>query len=86
MWLTTGHDRCYNTHTKKERVISKVTVNHAQNMNEFEMLIVQDYMDKRYPDLHYTMTPGNKCIWVYYGNINLYFLFRDGKLIDIQVD
>jgi hypothetical protein len=32
------------------------------------------------------MTPGNECIWVYYGSINLYFVFRAGKIADIQID
>lgn len=58
-------------------------------MNEFEMLLVQDYMDKRYPDTYYSMTPGHECIWVYWGSsvpMNLYFIFRDGKIADIQID
>jgi hypothetical protein len=35
---------------------------------------------------HYTMTKGNDCIWVYYGHMNLYYIFRGGKLVDIQID
>jgi len=34
----------------------------------------------------YTMTKGNDCIWVYYGAINLYYIFKEGKIHDIQVD
>ena len=55
-------------------------------MNEFEMIQVGDYMEKTYPEVHYTMTPGNNCIWVYYSFMNLYFIFRDGKIADIQID
>ncbi len=66
--------------------MSRVTVNHAQSMNEFEMLLVQAYMDEKHPNVYYTMTPGNQCIWVYYGQINLYFIIKAGKIVDIQVD
>jgi hypothetical protein len=66
--------------------MSKVTINHQDQLNELEVIIVADYMEKNYPDVHYTMTPGNDCIWVYHGNINKYFIFRGGKLVDIQID
>lgn len=55
-------------------------------MNEFEMIQVGDYMEKNSPDVQYTMAPGNNCIWVYYSFMNLYFIFRDGKIADIQID
>lgn len=55
-------------------------------MNEFEMIQVGDYMEKKHPEVHYTMAPGNNCIWVYYSFMNLYFIFRDGKIADIQID
>jgi hypothetical protein len=29
---------------------------------------------------------GNDCIWVSYGHIDAYYVFRDGKIVDIQVD
>jgi hypothetical protein len=32
------------------------------------------------------MTQGNECIWVYYSFMNFYFIFRDGKIADIQID
>lgn len=35
---------------------------------------------------HYTMTKGNDCIWVYYGPMNLYYIFKNGKIHDIQID
>ena len=66
--------------------MNKVEVHRADQMNEFEMLLVQDYMEKRHPNVFYTMLPGNDCIWVYYGQMNLYFIFRDGKIADIQID
>jgi len=55
-------------------------------MNEFEMIQVGEYMTKNHPNVHYTMTLGNDCIWVYYGQLNLYFIFRNGKIADIQID
>jgi hypothetical protein len=32
------------------------------------------------------MTLGDNCIWVYYSYMNLYFIFREGKIHDIQID
>jgi hypothetical protein len=32
------------------------------------------------------MTLGNNCIWVYYGPINLYYIFKDGRIHDVQID
>jgi hypothetical protein len=55
-------------------------------VNEFEAIQVGAYMEQNKPDVHYTMTPGNECVWVYWSNMNLYFIFRDGRIADIQVD
>ena len=57
-----------------------------QLMNEFEMIQVGEYMDKSLPNTHYTMAQGNDCIWVYFSMQNWYFIFRDGKIADIQID
>ncbi len=62
------------------------TVHHADKMNELEMIQVADYMEKQYPNVLYTMTPGNDCIWVYFSFMNLYFIFRNGRIADVQVD
>jgi hypothetical protein len=43
-------------------------------------------MQENRPTTLYTMTPGNNCIWVYFGNQNWYFIFRNGKIADIQID
>lgn len=57
------------------------------NLNPLEVIQVDDYMVKHYPKVtHYTMTEGNDCIWVYYRNMNLYFVFRDGRIVDVQID
>lgn len=55
-------------------------------MNEFEMILVGEYMNKEHPNINYTMTPGNDCIWVYWSFMNLYFIFRNGKIAEIQID
>ena len=57
-----------------------------QLMNEFEMIQVGEYMNTRHPEVPYTMTPGNNCIYVYFGFMNMYFIFRDGKIVDVQID
>jgi hypothetical protein len=54
-------------------------------MNEFEVILVQEDMRKN-GIVNYTMQPGNDCIWVSYGLVNAYYIFRSGKLIDVQYD
>jgi hypothetical protein len=56
-------------------------------LNPLEVIQVDDYMVKHYPKVtSYTMTLGDNCIWVYYSYMNLYFIFREGKIHDIQID
>lgn len=69
--------------------MKNATVHRPEALNEFEMIKVADWMDRRYPNQHYTMTPGNDCVWVYWGSsvpMNLYFIFRNGEIADVQVD
>ena len=66
--------------------MSKVTIKQQHLLNELEVILVSDYMEKHHPNAYYTMTPGNDCVWVYYSHVNMYFIFRDGKLVDIQID
>ena len=54
-------------------------------MNEFEVILVRDDLNKR-GILNYEMRPGNDCIWVNYGLVNCYYIFRDGRIADVQVD
>jgi hypothetical protein len=66
--------------------MKNATINRPELLNEFEAIQVADYMERTKPNTLYTMTPGNDCVWVYYGSINLYFIFRAGKIADIQID
>jgi len=54
-------------------------------LNPLEVMTVCEHYERR-GVTHYTLTPGNNCIWAYYGQINEYFIFRDGRLVDIQID
>ena len=54
-------------------------------MNDFEVIMVADDLAKKGIQ-HYSMRPGNNCIWVSYGLIDCYYIFRNGKIVDIQVD
>lgn len=53
-------------------------------MTDFE--IVSDYMEKTYGGKTYTMRNGFDCVWVSMGGFEMYFILRDGKIVDIQVD
>ena len=54
-------------------------------LNEFEVLQVADHLEE-HGVTSYTLAKGNNCIWAYYGQINEYYIFRDGKIVDIQID
>lgn len=54
-------------------------------MNEFEVLQVVEDLRQR-GITHYDMRQGNDCVWVNYGRINAYYLFRDGKIAEIVFD
>ncbi len=58
----------------------------TESLNSLEVIQVVEYMDKKYPNIHYTITNGNQCVWVYWNHVNLYFFFSNSKIADIQVD
>ena len=54
-------------------------------VNELEAIVVMDDLQKK--GIRYaTLTPGNDCVWAYWGNQNWYYIFRQGRLVDIQID
>ena len=56
-------------------------------LNPLEVILVEDWMKQNKPTVTaYTMTRGNDCIWVFWSYMNYYFIFRDGRLVDIQID
>ena len=59
------------------------------SLNAFEVLVVVDHYEKL-GIKHFDLMKGNGCIWSARGSgsvpINEYFVFREGKLIDIQID
>lgn len=36
--------------------------------------------------IHYTLYPANNCVGVSHGRVSSYYIVRDGKVIDIQID
>jgi hypothetical protein len=54
-------------------------------LNPLEVLVVAEALAKK-NITHYTLTQGNDCIWAYYRNINEYYIFSQGLLVDIQTD
>jgi len=62
------------------------TITNPENLNPLEVIQVMDYMDQRYPNVRYSVTRGNGSVWVYWGSMNFYFLFKDGRISDVIVD
>ena len=54
-------------------------------LNPIEVMQVQIDLEQKGIQ-HYNMRQGNDCIWVDYGSVNCYYIFRDGKISDIQFD
>ena len=54
-------------------------------LNSFEVILVHEDMRQR-GIVDYKMRPGNDCIWVNYGLVNCYYIFRNGQIADIQYD
>jgi len=58
-------------------------------INAFERMVVVDEMRKLGYN-SYEMRPGNECVWVSVPrggfSLEMYYIFRDGKLVDVQVD
>ena len=58
-------------------------------VNELELIVVLDQLKARGTE-YATVMPGNDCVWVASGSasvpINEYFIFNQGKLVDVQVD
>jgi mannose-6-phosphate isomerase-like protein (cupin superfamily) len=72
------------TITMNATVIKKVGIK-MNEVNSLEALLVQkDLQDKGIE--HYTMRPGNDCIWVSHGRVDCYYIFHEGRIVDIQVD
>ena len=53
--------------------------------NEFELIMIQHDLQKK-GIVNYNVLPGNDCVWVWFGNQNWYYIFRDGQIADIQID
>lgn len=60
-----------------------ITIN--PNLNPLEVLVVTEHLKSKGIE-NYTLTQGNDCIWAYYGRINEYYIFKEGLLVDIQID
>ena len=54
-------------------------------VNDFERILIEEDLHKK-GIRHYEMQRGNNCVWVWYGLVNAYYIFRDGQIADIQVD
>jgi len=58
-------------------------------LNPLEVLLVTEHYKARGIE-EYELMPGNDCIWSWRGSsnrpINEYFIFREGRLVDIQID
>ena len=66
-------------------VITDIRISNPEQMNEFEMIQVMDNL-KEHGIQNYSMRPGNNCIWVSYNLVNCYYIFRGGKIVDVQYD
>ena len=57
----------------------------VNNSHPAEYILVQKELDKK-GIKEYDIRPGNNCIWVSYGLVNCYYIFRDSVIVDVQYD
>jgi hypothetical protein len=57
----------------------------AELLNPIEVMQVQIDLERK-GIKHYDMRAGNDCIWVNYGWVNCYYIFRNGEIADVQID
>lgn len=56
-----------------------------KEVNPLELIAVAVDLDAR-GITHASIHKGNDCVWVSHGRLNEYYIFRDGKVVDIQID
>ena len=66
--------------------MKNATVVRPEQLNEFELIQTCEDFERKYPGAQYTVRPGNRCIWVTAGVVDMYYIFKDGKIVDVQVD
>jgi hypothetical protein len=66
--------------------MKNATVHEGHMINEFELIQACDDFEKVYPVQKYNVYPGNECVWISTGVVNLYYIFQDGKISQVQVD
>jgi len=54
-------------------------------LNPLEVMIIAEELQK-HGVTYYDMRPGNDCVWVSYNRLETYWIFREGRLADIQID
>ena len=54
-------------------------------LNPIEVMQVQIDLERK-GITHCDMREGNDCIWVNYGSVNCYYIFRNGEIADVQID
>jgi len=55
------------------------------SLNPLEVMIIAEELEKR-GVTYYDMRLGNDCVWVSYNRLETYWIFREGRLVDIQID
>lgn len=56
-----------------------------EGINEFEYILIVDDLKKK-GITNYGMKKGNDSVWVWYGLVNAYYIFRNGQIADIWID
>jgi hypothetical protein len=55
------------------------------SLNPLEVIVVAEALAKK-NITHYSLLPGNDCVWASYNSINEYYIFAKGLLVDVQID
>jgi hypothetical protein len=56
-----------------------------QQVNSFDRILVVNDLIRR-GITNYNIQAGNDCVWVNYGQVNCYYIIREGRIAEVQFD
>lgn len=73
----------------KQAMAEEKMISMENALNPIEVMQVEIDLEEK-GIKHYKLAPGNDCVWVQAGSasvpLNLYYIFRNGAIADVQVD
>ena len=53
---------------------------------ENALKVTEKYLAEKYPGQSYTARPGNNCVWVSKGRLEMYVLVKNNEVVAVEID